>query len=150
MEARIIHNPNSPSPTIIQFSYKVLPKGNPNSNKLKKAVQNWISFNTDFKIIKGDLAINIAIFRSDVKNLEKVDVDNLAKACLDALKKIVFDDDRQVKLLIISKHYSKKCKLLASIEYFDELKFQNLVQNYNYNLAPLLIHTKGIEKYVEV
>lgn len=150
VEARIMQNPKSPSPTIFQFRFKVLSKRNPKSKELKKAVEDWISYHTTYKILKGDLTVNIAIYRSDVNNLKKVDVDNLAKTCLDALNKIVFDDDRQVKLLIISKHYSEKCKIYGLIEDYDEDKFNKLIQDYNYNLDPIEIRIYGNKKLVEV
>ena len=64
----------------------------------------------------ADDAINVALRfflprpkslkKSIVRHVKKPDVDNLAKACLDAMKGVVWRDDSQIDVLLISKCYT--------------------------------------------
>jgi Holliday junction resolvase RusA-like endonuclease len=146
----IEQNPDSPSPTKFKFSYKVLSKGNRKSRELKNLVKERIGFKYNYVILEGDLVAHITVYRNDIKNLNKVDVDNLAKSCLDALKGIVFEDDNQVKLLIISKHYSKTNKVYCVIEKYLENKYKKINQLYNNRFKNFKMSVEGKEKEIEV
>lgn len=73
--------------------------------------------------MRGTLDVVLEFFRGDMR---RVDLDNLSKAVLDAMNKIVYEDDRQINKLILTKEYDKdkpgviisvsKC----SLEYYEK------------------------------
>jgi Holliday junction resolvase RusA-like endonuclease len=93
--------------------------------KQRKAKEKNRDFEKEFqgellKIQKGgmpwkeDLIVAIKIF-GNAQWVENVDVDNISKAVLDGCKEILFEDDRQVYVLICQKSIQKRAKPYAYI-----------------------------------
>ncbi len=56
-------------------------------------------------IIEEDLSVTIKLYFGDKR---KRDVDNYNKLVLDALSGVVYKDDEQIQILVVSKHYDKE------------------------------------------
>ena len=46
----------------------------------------------------------------------KPDIDNVIKAALDAMNDVVYDDDKQVFELVVSKRYTESCEGYIEVE----------------------------------
>src|SRR3990167_11054997 len=57
------------------------------------------------KIIKGDVGIEIDLYFGD-KRVH--DIDNYGKILLDSLTGIVWEDDKQIQKMLVTKNYSKE------------------------------------------
>ena len=51
-----------------------------------------------------------------IKPMMKPDIDNVIKAALDAMNGVVYDDDKQVFELIVSKRYTECCEGYIEVE----------------------------------
>ena len=80
-------------------------KGNPNTAKFVSIVkEKLLSKKKRRWPYKENLVVCIGI--SGAKNIYgSKDVDNMAKSILDSFKEIVFEDDKQIHALIVSKHF---------------------------------------------
>ena len=47
------------------------------------------------------------------------DVDNMGKSCCDAMNKIIYDDDRQIYKLTVSKRYATQAKAIVTIDVYN-------------------------------
>ena len=51
-----------------------------------------------------------------IKPMMKPDIDNVIKAALDAMNDVVYDDDKQVFELVVSKRYTESCEGYIEVE----------------------------------
>ncbi len=72
---------------------------------LKESYQWQIKSQYKKKIKTGDIDLRIELFFGD---LRKNDIDNFNKILLDSMSGIVFEDDSQIKSLLLVKNYDKK------------------------------------------
>ena len=64
----------------------------------------WIAKASGFDCTKSDVAITVKVYRPQKSG----DLDNFLKVTLDSLKGIIYDDDKQVKVIHAERYDDKK------------------------------------------
>lgn len=109
----------------------------PDSREYKKYVKLLASQNRPHTPIEGPVELKLLIYRPLLKSMskkkkaaavagtlrpiKKPDVDNVAKGVMDAMTGIIWQDDKQVVSLQVSKFYSDKPRVEVQVVPLDEL-----------------------------
>ena len=122
-----LNTPIDSQPTLLKQNMKIILSGNPLSTQsiyryvcrgrfatcymskkgkdLKNHYQLEVREQHKGKVIKEDCELDITLFFGDKR---RRDVDNFNKLVLDSLQGIVFEDDKQIQKLTITKNYCKE------------------------------------------
>lgn len=119
--------------TVNGFSQAIDP---PDSKEYKKYVKLMASQNRPHKPIEGPVNLKLVIYRPLLKSMskkkkaeavagtlrpiKKPDVDNVAKGIMDAMTSIIWQDDKQVVSLQVSKYYSEQPRVEVEVTPLDE------------------------------
>ncbi|BBN97479.1 RusA family crossover junction endodeoxyribonuclease [Sporolactobacillus terrae] len=108
----------------------------PDSREYKKYVKLLASQNKPHTPIEGPVELKLLIYRPLLKSMskkkkaaavagtlrpiKKPDVDNVAKGIMDAMTGIIWQDDKQVVSLQVSKFYSEQPRVEVQVTELDE------------------------------
>lgn len=108
----------------------------PDSREYKKYVKLLASQNRPHTPIDGPVSLKLVIYRPLLKSMskkkkaeavagtfrpiKKPDVDNVAKGIMDAMTGIIWQDDKQVVSLQVSKYYSEQPRVEVQVIPLDE------------------------------